>query len=197
MPPSTSESGLQGEGGAGGGCLPAGSGARACRPLRLRRRLQWPGMVPGSQPLRPAGRPCVLPLHLPCRCPGSTAAASQGPFSCQTSDECCSGRCACRPAVGGTTGAEPFDVEVGQWGAARDAAGCRAGVLSCKDVPAGLPPAPASCRRCPHTRAHSPPPPPAPAQVLGSKLPSGALLRQHVRPAEYGATLFRKVCCPA
>jgi len=47
-----------------------------------------------------------------CRCPNSASAASQGPYSCQDNAECCSGRCACRPAVGGSTGTEPLDIQV-------------------------------------------------------------------------------------
>jgi len=32
-------------------------------------------------------------------------------------------------------------------------------------------------------------------QVLGAQLPSGAPLQQRIRPAEYSAILFRRVCC--
>lgn len=78
------------------------------------------------------------------KCPGSAAAASQGPYSCAAHEECCSGRCNCPPSVGGPTGSDAFEVP-----------------------------------------------------VLGAKLPSGAPLSQRIRPANYGSTVFKKVCCPA
>lgn len=78
------------------------------------------------------------------KCLDSAAVASQGPFSCKTNTDCCSGRCNCPPSVAGASGTDAFQL-----------------------------------------------------QVLGAQLPSGAPLWQSVRPSDYGATLYRKVCCAA